>query len=104
MLQDLFVKTPNLHVRIHKPAAQQRDTRLRLAFHRQVIGNLSQMTRLPLQYSNHNPNPVDDLFAILDWHQFFHLFAQLVVQFLTTAHLRPPLVVKQPNYAVFGEQ
>ena len=73
-------------------------------FQRQVIGDLPQMAQLTLQHSDYDPNPVGDLFTVLDRHQFSQLFAQLVVQFLTTAHRRSPLVVKQPNYAVCGEQ
>jgi hypothetical protein len=90
MLQNLFVETPHFHVRIHQPAPKQRDARFGLAVHGQVIGYLSQMTRLALQDANHDPNPVGDLFAILDWHQVSHFFTQLVVQFLTTAHRWSP--------------
>jgi hypothetical protein len=62
------------------------------------------VTGLALHDPNDNPDPIGHLLVILDMYQFLQLFTQLVVQFLTTAHLRPPLVVKQPNYAVFGEQ
>jgi len=45
-----------------------------------------------------------DLFAVFYMNHLSQLFIQSVVQFLTTAHRRPPLVVKQPNYAVFDGQ
>ncbi len=60
--------------------------------------------RSALQYADDHPNPVGHLFSIFYLHQFSQLSTQSAVQFLTTAHQRPPLVVKQPNYAVLGEQ
>jgi hypothetical protein len=68
------------------------------------VGDLTHVARLALQYSNDYPDPIGDLFSVFYMHQFSQFFVQSVVQFLTTFHRRPPLFVKQPNYAALGEQ
>jgi hypothetical protein len=89
---------------VHQPAPQQCDARFGIGLHRQEISDFAQITRVALQDAYDYPNPIGDLLAVFDVYQFSQLFLQSVVQFLTAAHRRPPLVVKQPNYAVFGEQ
>jgi hypothetical protein len=104
MFQNLLVKRSDLHTWIHQPASDQRNPRLRFGSHRQTVRNFTHVGRLALQHSYDDPDPVRHLFSVFYMHQFSQLFVQSVVQFLATAHHRPPLVVKQPNYALLGEQ